>query len=92
MKVSELQALLAKCDPNATVLVAGFETTTTLWVAEADLTIQCKSVPKHEDIFAGNRNISLNGDAAIWIGWSKDYRTESFLDAVSNPESYEEGE
>ncbi|ATA26775.1 hypothetical protein BIY26_07130 [Brenneria goodwinii] len=88
MKVSELQKLLAACDQDATVLIAGFETTASLFVAEADLVTQCKSVPQPESSMSGNRSISLDGDSSIWIGWSKDYRTESFLDAIKNPEKY----
>ncbi|MBA0211890.1 hypothetical protein [Pectobacterium brasiliense] len=88
MKVRELQALLAKYDPDTTVLIAGFETTASLYVAEADLVIPCSSVSKSECAMSGNRNISVEGEPSIWIGWNNDYRTEIFLDAVVNPEKY----
>lgn len=46
MKVKELQAILAACDQDSVVLIAGFETTASLYVAEADLVIPCNSVSK----------------------------------------------
>lgn len=29
-----------------------------------------------------------SGAPTVWIGWSKDYRTASFIDAVGNPAEY----
>lgn len=83
MKVKELQQKLAECDPEAIVLVAGFETTATLAVAEADAIISCTTEPCSEDSMSGNRVLSSCGNPSIWIGWSKDYRTESFMYAAS---------
>ncbi|UVO09334.1 hypothetical protein LW347_04995 [Pectobacterium polonicum] len=88
MKVKELQAILAACDQDSVVLIAGFETTASLYVAEADLVIPCNSVSKSEGAMSGNRNISVEGEPSIWIGWNNDYRTKTFLDAVANPEEY----
>ncbi|MCA7012483.1 hypothetical protein LF934_07460 [Dickeya dadantii] len=88
MKVSELQVLLAKCDPDATVLVAGFETAASRWVAEANMVTPCTSLPAQADPMSGNRCISNDGNPSVWIGWSEDYRTETFLDTVSTPENY----
>ncbi|WP_447886160.1 hypothetical protein [Serratia fonticola] len=89
MKVRELQAILAECDPDATVLISGFETTASLWVAEADTVTPCTSVLQPESSTLGNRKLARDGDASVWIGWSNDYRTSSFLDAVVTPEEYD---
>ncbi|HHH1744447.1 TPA: hypothetical protein ACPY9J_004081 [Yersinia enterocolitica] len=86
MKIRELQEILANYDPEATVLVAGFETTASSWVAEVDLVTPCTSVLQKESEMLGNRKLTHIGDPSVWIGWSKDYRTESFLYAVVNPE------
>jgi len=79
MKVKQLQALLANEDPDAEVVIAGFETHTSPDVAEADLIIRCKTVPSPEDSMMGNRKLQEDGASSVWIGWSKDYRTEYFL-------------
>lgn len=79
MKVKELREMLAQCDQDATVLIAGFETTATALVAEADTIIPCLSSTHPEEPMSGNRILSVNGSASIWIGWSNDYRTESFI-------------
>lgn len=89
MKVKELQAMLAECDPEATVLISGFETTASLWVAEADTVTTCVSVVQTETPTLGNRKLSSEGDASVWIGWRNDYRTNTFLNAVASPEDFE---
>ncbi|MBA0170455.1 hypothetical protein [Pectobacterium versatile] len=86
MKVKELQKYLAACDPDNIILIAGFETVSTMLVAEPDLVIQCKSVPYKEDAMSGNRCVCSNGDSSVWIGWNNDYRTEHFLDHFAAPE------
>ncbi|GAB7259009.1 hypothetical protein [Dickeya ananatis] len=86
MKIKELQEELSKYDPDATVLVAGFETTATSLVAEADTIIPCSSVPRADEPMSGNRALSVDGNTSIWIGWSKDYRTESFLYSIAMKE------
>ncbi|PWD54848.1 hypothetical protein DF209_21405 [Pectobacterium polaris] len=88
MKVGELRALLAEYDQDATVLIAGFETQASVHVAEVDMVTECKSLSQPEDAMLGNRAISVSGDSSVWIGWSKDYRTENFLHAVADPENY----
>lgn len=89
MKVRELQALLTECNPDATVLISGFETTASLWVAEADTVTPCVSVSQPESSTLGNRKLASDGEASVWIGWRNDYRTNSLLDAVANPEEYD---
>ncbi|ENH3410722.1 MAG TPA: hypothetical protein VGI71_04020 [Scandinavium sp.] len=89
MKVKELQAMLAGYDPDATVLISGFETTASLWVAEADTVTNCASVLQPETPMLGNRKLSSDGDASVWIGWRNDYRTDTFLHALATPEDYE---
>lgn len=88
MKVKDLKALIANADDEATVLVAGFETVACNWVAEADLVIECKTVTELENSMLGIRKLVREGESAIWIGWTNDYRTKSFLDAVKDPEEY----
>lgn len=89
MKVKELQACLAECDPESLVLISGFETVATMLAAEPDLVIQCKSNPYKEDAMSGNRCVSSfgqTGEPSVWIGWSKDYRSDYFLHYLENPE------
>ncbi|MGB3251624.1 hypothetical protein [Buttiauxella gaviniae] len=86
MKIKELQEILASCDPDATVLIAGFETTASAFVAEADTVVKCNSTYSEEgDHFSGDREVTLTGDNSVWIGWSDDYRTESFLRELPEP-------
>lgn len=87
MKVKELQKLLADCDPEATVLISGFETTTTACVAEVDIIELCTSVPAQDvDPMSGDRRVSRSGAQSVWLGWSRDYRTDSFLNILNNPD------
>lgn len=79
MKVKDLQALLSVCDPEATVVVDGYESVHSPELAEVDLVSLCKSDEKLEDPVTGNRMLSDSGIPSVWIGWSKDYRTEESL-------------
>ncbi|GKW29447.1 hypothetical protein AB6D34_18430 [Pectobacterium brasiliense] len=90
MKVKELQAYLSECDPESVVLIPGFETVATMQAAEPDLVIQCKSNLCKEDAMLGNRCVSpfgQTGESSVWIGWSKDYRSDYFLYYLKNPEA-----
>ena len=79
MKVKDLQTLLSVCDPEATVVVDGYESVLGPELAEVDLVSICRSVEKLEDPVTGNRMLSDSGISSVWIGWSKDYRTEESL-------------
>jgi hypothetical protein len=87
MKAKDLIAILAK-DPEATVVVAGFETVATNKVAELDTVLPCTTVEATEYNFEGNRKLKRDGERTLWLGWSKDYRTKSFLGAVAEPEEF----
>ncbi|MEQ0217935.1 hypothetical protein ABLV18_27495 [Klebsiella sp. CN_Kp114] len=86
MKVKELIDLLQKADPEAVVLVAGYETMFTNMVASPDLVKTCKTVPHDVDSMYGNRELSTNGEPSVWIGWSKDYRGEAHIEAIEDPD------
>lgn len=90
MKVKELLALLAEKDPEAVVLISGFEVVGTVYVAEADVIadMQTVPVPAHlTDTMTGNRQcVSAGGESSVWIGWHDDYRTESFLRDAQHPD------
>lgn len=88
MKVKDLMALLAKEDPEAVVVVAGFETVASNDVAEVDLLTSCTTAESLKDSMTGNRRVVSQGDATVWLGWTEDYRTRSFLDVVANPAEY----
>jgi hypothetical protein len=88
MKVKQLAALLANEDPEAEVIVAGFETTASAHAAEADSVLRCKVISCTESSMMGNKKLAADGQSAVWIGWSKDYRTDSFIDAIANPAEY----
>ncbi|EFI9807880.1 TPA: hypothetical protein ACWK7L_000507 [Escherichia coli] len=82
MKVKELIAMLTKQDPEAVVLISGYETTGGTEVAEADLLVEMQSVCLEKaDNLTGNRKIvSSDGDVSVWLGWKDDYRTKMFLE------------
>ena len=86
MKVKELITQLQNLDPEAIVLVAGFETQSTGRVAEADIIKECLTVSTSEDPMQGNRKLSREGEASVWLGWRKDYRTEYCLRAIDDPD------
>lgn len=89
MKVKDLIAMLEKCDPEGIVLVSGFETMHSNFVAEADMVRQCKTVPCPPKKMDGDRKLSTTGEPSTWIGWSGDYRADSQLTAIENPSEYE---
>ncbi len=33
-----------------------------------------------------NRKLSREGEASVWLGWRKDYRTEYCLSAIDDPD------
>jgi len=86
MKVNELIAQLQLLDPNAIVIVAGFETQCTVLVAEADTIIECVTVPVRADSMSGDRSLAKEGTPSIWLGWGDDYRTEFFANAIAEPD------
>ena len=86
MKVKELITQLQNLDPEAIVLVAGFETQSTGRVSEADIIKECLTVSTSEDPMEGNRKLSREGEASVWLGWRKDYRTGYFLRAIDDPD------
>ena len=55
MKVKELIAQLQLHDPDAVVVIAGFETQSTGLVAEADTIKECVTVPVQADSMTGDR-------------------------------------
>ncbi|MCK8417616.1 hypothetical protein [Erwinia amylovora] len=90
MKVKELLTLLAEKDPEAVVLIAGFETDSTPYAAEADTVADMQTVPAAPHIadpMTGNRQcVSSGGEPSVWIGWQGDYRTETFIRIARNPD------
>lgn len=86
MKDKELIDLLQQLDPEAVVVVAGFETQSTGIVAGANIIRECLTTSSREDIMQGNRVLANDGTASVWIGWSNDYRTEYFLRAIDDPD------
>lgn len=86
MKVKELLKLLENTDPEAVVLVAGYETMFTNMVASPDLVKTCKTVPHDVDSMSGNRELSTDGEPSVWIGWSKDYRGAAHIEAIEDPD------
>lgn len=88
MKVKELLVLLSSCDPEAIVVVDGYEAVQGPELAEVDLVSLCKSVETREEAMTGNREMSDDGIPSVWIGWSKDYRTdESLLETAVVPQA-----
>lgn len=88
MKVKELIDQLQKLDPEAVVVVAGFETQSTGRVAETDLIMQCHTIATSPNVMEGNRNVARDGVSSVWLGWSNDYRTECFINAVNDPDEF----
>lgn len=86
MKVKELIEQLQQLDPEAVVVVAGFETQSTGIVAGADIIRECLTTSRYEDTMQGNRVLANDGTASVWIGWSKDSRTEYFSQAIDDPD------
>ncbi|AIJ10622.1 hypothetical protein HLX14_004067 [Escherichia coli] len=86
MKVKELIEQLKKLDPEAVVVVAGFETQSTGKVAGADIIKECLTTSCSEDNMQGNRILAQNGTSSVWLGWSGDYRTEYFTRAIDDPD------
>lgn len=87
MKVKELLSLLADKDPEAVVLISGFETVGTAYTAEADMVADMQTVAApHLDTMTGNRQcVSSGGEPSVWIGWQGDYRTAGFVRIARNP-------
>lgn len=86
MKVKELIAQLQLLDPNAVVIVAGFETQSTGLVAEADTIKECWTVPVRADSMSGDRSLAKEGTPSVWLGWGNDYRTGFFVNAINEPD------
>lgn len=82
MKVKELIAILNERDPEAIVLISGYETAGGMEVAEADLLVDMQSICLEKpDILTGNRKIvPSDGETSVWLGWKDDYRTKMFLE------------
>ncbi|EBG2148453.1 hypothetical protein FIP36_17055 [Salmonella enterica] len=86
MKVKELISKLQVLDPEAVVVVAGFETQSSGYVAEVDAIKECLTTTSKEDCMQGNRILAKNGVGSVWIGWNNDYRTEYFSHAIEDPD------
>ena len=86
MKVKELIAQLQLHDPEAVVVVAGFETQSTGLVAEADTIKECVTVSVKADSMTGDRSLAKEGSPSVWLGWGDDYRTEFFVSAITDPD------
>lgn len=86
MKVKELIVQLQLLDPNAVVIVAGFETQSTVLVAEADTIIECVTEPVLAGSMAGDRSLAKEGSPSVWLGWGDDYRTEFFVNSIAEPD------
>ena len=86
MKVKELIAQLQLHDPEAVVVVAGFETQSTGLVAEADTIKECVTVSVKADSMTGVRSLENEGSPSVWLGWGDDYRTEFFVSAITDPD------
>ena len=86
MNVKELIAKLQNLDPEAIVVVAGFETQSTGRVAEPDIIKECLTVLTNEDPMEGNRILASDGESSVWIGWGRDYRTEYLISAIDDPD------
>ncbi|WP_411697339.1 hypothetical protein [Citrobacter freundii] len=86
MKVKELIAQLQLHDPDAVVVIAGFEPQSTGLVAEADTIKECVTVPVQADSMTGDRSLAKEGSPSVWLGWGNDYRTEFFVSAINDPD------
>lgn len=86
--IERLQAIREQVGGSAKVAVAGFETDASNWIAEADMVILCEAEVCSADSMLGNLKLKKPGSPTVWLGWSKDYRTRSFLDAAANPDEY----
>nr|WP_306803575.1 hypothetical protein [Providencia sp. PROV021] len=87
MKVKELIKLLQDYDQDSEVVIAGYETICSAYVAEADLVKACKTVQRRSpDSLDGNKELTNEGDPSVWIGWSGDYRTPQQLAAIEDPD------
>ncbi|EEP4004778.1 hypothetical protein HB435_002737 [Salmonella enterica subsp. enterica serovar Stanley] len=84
MKVKELIDQLKLLDPDAFVVVAGFETQCTGLVAEADTIKECMTIPVRADRMSGDRTLAKDGSPSVWLGWGDDYRTEYFVSAIDD--------
>ncbi|WP_368744470.1 hypothetical protein [Klebsiella pneumoniae] len=91
MKVKELIAILNERDPEAIVLISGYETIGGTEVAEADLLVEMQSICLEKaDNLTGNRKVvSSGGEASVWLGWKDDYRTRMFLEDAQIPDKDE---
>ncbi|EQA3290219.1 hypothetical protein ACX0LI_001832 [Salmonella enterica subsp. enterica serovar Newport] len=91
MKVKELIAMLNERDPEAIVLISGYETISGTEVAEADLLIDMQSICLEQaDNLTGNRKVvSSGGEDSVWLGWKDDYRTKVFLEDAQIPDQDE---
>ncbi|HDT1788021.1 MULTISPECIES: hypothetical protein [Klebsiella pneumoniae complex] len=91
MKVKELIAMLNEIDPEAIVLISGYESIGGTEVAEADLLVEMQSICLHKaDNLTGNRKVvSSGGEGSVWLGWKDDYRTRMFLEDAQIPDKDE---
>lgn len=91
MKVKELIAMLNERDPEAIVLISGYETVGGTEVAEADVLVEMQSICLDKaDNLTGNRKVvPSGGDVSVWLGWKDDYRTKMFLEDAQTPDKDE---
>ncbi|MCN9478571.1 hypothetical protein NGE51_27580, partial [Klebsiella pneumoniae] len=73
MKVKELIAMLNERDPEAIVLISGYETIGGTEVAEADVLVEMQSICLDKaDNLTGNRKVvPSGGEVSVWEGANK---------------------
>ncbi|MFJ7794685.1 hypothetical protein [Pseudomonas sp. NPDC096950] len=87
--IERLQAIREQVGGKTKIAVAGFETHTTNWLAEADMLVVCQTDPRPgNSTMEGNLSLTKSGQPTVWLGWSQDYRSECFLRAVEDPDEF----
>ncbi|EKA1638890.1 hypothetical protein OJ405_002378 [Salmonella enterica] len=94
MKVKELIAMLNEVDPEAIVLISGYETAGGTEVAEVDLLVEMQSIclDKADNLTGNRRVVSSGGEDSVWLGWKDDYRTKMFLEDAQIPDKTNDGQ
>ena len=63
--MKELIDQLKRLDPDAYVVVAGFENQCTGHVAEADTIKECMTIPVRADSMSGDRTLAKDGSPSV---------------------------
>ncbi|HFV9916539.1 TPA: hypothetical protein ACISXX_004813 [Salmonella enterica subsp. diarizonae serovar 61:l,v:z35] len=94
MKVKELIAMLKEIDPEAIVLISGYETAGGTEVAEADFLVEMQSIflDKADNLTGNRRVVPSGGEDSVWLGWKDDYRTKMFLEDAKIPDKTNDGQ